>query len=43
MKQANASARAVADIVMDEVTAFSQLYNEPIEKAARRVFLGGMS
>lgn len=28
---------------MDEVLFFSQLYNEPVEKAARRVFLGGMS
>ena len=37
------SSNAVAGIVKDEVLRFSALYDEPIEKAAKRVFLAGMS
>ena len=37
------SSNAVAGIVQDEVARFAALYNEPIVKAAKRVFLAGMS
>ena len=37
------SSNAVAGIVKDEVARFAALYGESIEKAAKRVFLAGMS